>query len=297
MRKITFFAFIPLFFSLQKRHNFSFQKFSIGHYESTVIKSSVEDTNSANVFCFGEVLFDCIYDDFEGKEISTSYERFPGGAPANVACALAKLGIRPSFAGCVGNDVDGNDLIEILYNIGVNTSFCNKVQSDNIPTRKVMVARKSNGDRQFTGFWNNFPSPSFADTYYYPPTETMDDLIQSLKRNAQAVVVGTLGLACDSPTQLFMDQLRCSLLNIPSKPLKTSHVNDVNTASSIPLHNSDSHAVQKPLFIVDINWRPVFWDLSNASAEQAARERILKYVSGADLVKLTDEEAHWLLGE
>jgi len=296
MRKITFFAIIPFIFSLpQLRYNYSFRKISVrGRYElndvsSDVVKKSAEVANIANVFCFGEVLFDCIYDD-DGKEIK--YERFPGGAPANVACALAKLGIRPSFAGCVGNDVDGDDLVEILCNTGVNTTYCNKIKSDNIPTRKVMVARKANGDRQFTGFWNNLPSPSFADTYYSPSPEIMDNLMQSIKKDTQAVVVGTLGLACNSPTQLFMDQLRYTLLNIQSEVI-SHHSNDASTKRS---HDSEDITALKPLFIVDINWRPVFWDISSALAEQTARERILQYVVGADLVKLTDEEAQWLLG-
>ena len=52
---------------------------------------------------------------------------------------------------------------------------------------------------------------------------------------------------------------------------------------------------KRPLFIVDINWRPVFWDLNEHSA--GAQETIISYVANsADIVKLTDEEAAWLLG-
>ena len=43
--------------------------------------------------------------------------------------------------------------------------------------------------------------------------------------------------------------------------------------------------------LVDINWRPVFWeDVSQAPGI------ILPYVSKADIVKLSDEEAEWLFG-
>ena len=52
---------------------------------------------------------------------------------------------------------------------------------------------------------------------------------------------------------------------------------------------------KRPLFVVDINWRPVFW--SRSDHDTAAQDRILRYVSDtADIVKLTDEEAAWLLG-
>jgi len=43
--------------------------------------------------------------------------------------------------------------------------------------------------------------------------------------------------------------------------------------------------------LVDINWRPVFWD-----DESQAAGPIKSYVSKADIVKLSDEEAEWLFG-
>lgn len=43
--------------------------------------------------------------------------------------------------------------------------------------------------------------------------------------------------------------------------------------------------------IIDLNWRPVFW-----SDVDKAHEVISKFVQLADLVKITDEEAEWLLG-
>ena len=37
-----------------------------------------------------------------------------GGAPANVACGLAQLGTNVAFAGRLGNDVIGNQFIDLL---------------------------------------------------------------------------------------------------------------------------------------------------------------------------------------
>lgn len=61
----------------------------------------------------GEVLFDCIARpeaagwDLDRVVGSGAWAPYPGGAPANVACALSKLGISATFVGAVGCDEDG----------------------------------------------------------------------------------------------------------------------------------------------------------------------------------------------
>jgi fructokinase len=47
--------------------------------------------------------------------------KFPGGAPANVACGLAKLGVRSMFAGAIGNDDDGKELSKLFGDLKVET--------------------------------------------------------------------------------------------------------------------------------------------------------------------------------
>ena len=42
------------------------------------------------------------------------FERNPGGGPANMACAAAKLGAKVAFAGKVGNDMFGTALKKFL---------------------------------------------------------------------------------------------------------------------------------------------------------------------------------------
>ena len=41
--------------------------------------------------------------------------------------------------------------------------------------------------------------------------------------------------------------------------------------------------------LVDVNWRPVFWD-----DHKAARGRIREYVNRADILKLSDDEAEFI---
>lgn len=76
------------------------------------------------------------------------FEQNPGGAVANVACAAARLGIRTSFIGKVGNDMHGAFLAATLQNIGVNTA--NLVVSDEVFTTLAFVAIAENGERAFS---------------------------------------------------------------------------------------------------------------------------------------------------
>jgi fructokinase len=53
-------------------------------------------------------------------EVSAFYPK-PGGAPANVAVAAARLGLLSAFIGKVGNDAFGRHLASVLRNEGVST--------------------------------------------------------------------------------------------------------------------------------------------------------------------------------
>ena len=57
------------------------------------------------VYCIGELLIDFVAEK-QGNELSKASEftKKAGGAPANVACAISKLGGKSSFIGAVGNE-------------------------------------------------------------------------------------------------------------------------------------------------------------------------------------------------
>ncbi|HYZ90435.1 MAG TPA: carbohydrate kinase [Myxococcales bacterium] len=76
-----------------------------------------------DVLCFGEALVDLL-PDRRGK--LRDCERFSvhsGGAPANVAVGLARLGLRTAFCGVVGDDEFGHLLDRKLRDEGIETRF------------------------------------------------------------------------------------------------------------------------------------------------------------------------------
>lgn len=75
---------------------------------------------SLPVYCFGEVLIDFLQD----PQQAGVFRRFAGGAPANVAVAVAKLGGDGRFVGMLGADMFGDFLQAELEHYGVNVSAC-----------------------------------------------------------------------------------------------------------------------------------------------------------------------------
>jgi fructokinase len=77
-----------------------------------------------NVFCVGEMLIDFICKD-TGVTIAEgrNFEKNAGGAPANVAAAVAKLGGKSYFMGKVGDDSFGEYLENVLKEVQVDTSM------------------------------------------------------------------------------------------------------------------------------------------------------------------------------
>lgn len=73
-----------------------------------------------DVVCLGEVLVDMFPAEI-GKPLAqvTAFKPKPGGAPANVAVGLARLGKESAFIGKVGDDPFGHHLAQTLSNEGV----------------------------------------------------------------------------------------------------------------------------------------------------------------------------------
>ncbi len=76
------------------------------------------------ILCIGEALIDMICTD-KGKSLSDgqNFLKKPGGAPTNVAAAIAALGGSVELAAKVGTDPFGKHLIEVMQSFGVATKM------------------------------------------------------------------------------------------------------------------------------------------------------------------------------
>lgn len=173
------------------------------------------------VLCLGEILFDCLANELgKSLEAVSSWTSYPGGAPANVACALSKLGTSAAFIGCVGQDSSGKELVELLDSVEVNTTGIQ--YSAAAPTRKVYVLRSESGDRTFAGFGSHQPD-EFADAYLQA-----EKLPLKLFLDAEFLVLGTLELAYPGTRKAIFRALQLA---------EEYHLK----------------------VVLDINWRPMFW--------------------------------------
>jgi len=110
--------------------------------------SSINRSNA--VVCFGEALIDFISQSpiqSDGLSIP-QFAQYPGGAPANAAVAVAKLGGTARFAGQVGQDTFGYFLQQALQRYGVCTKHL--VLHPTANTALAFVAHDRHGERSFS---------------------------------------------------------------------------------------------------------------------------------------------------
>lgn len=101
-----------------------------------------------SVCCIGELLIDFICKDINQTLVKgINFEKKAGGAPANVAATVSKLGGEAVFIGKVGTDPFGDFLKITLNEVGVNTEGI--VQSRDKATTFAFVSLQDNGERDF----------------------------------------------------------------------------------------------------------------------------------------------------
>ncbi len=95
----------------------------------------------------GEILIDMTQTgtDANGNAV---FAAIPGGAPANLAVAARKLGVRTAFIGCVGNDAFGALLAETLKRYDVDASALEV--TDRASTTLAVVTVDASGERSFS---------------------------------------------------------------------------------------------------------------------------------------------------
>ena len=100
------------------------------------------------VLCIGEALIDMICTD-RGTNLSKgqNFLKKAGGAPANVAAAIAALGGGVDMAAKVGKDPFGIHIIELLKEMGVDTQWV--LQDEKHFTTFAFVSLMEDGERDF----------------------------------------------------------------------------------------------------------------------------------------------------
>lgn len=111
------------------------------------------------ILCFGEALIDFHQQPPASPGAPPAYLPFAGGAPANVAVAVAKLGEHAAFIGMLGQDAFGDMLAHSLGEAGVDMHYVTRTDQAN--TALAFVSLDAKGERSFT-----FYRPPAADLLY-----------------------------------------------------------------------------------------------------------------------------------
>lgn len=149
------------------------------------------------IVTLGEVVAD-IYREGSESEVEMPLRALPGGAPANVAVAAARLGAEAAFVSSVGNDLFGDFILRALDAEGVETGSVVR-QNSPVRTSLAFVEVFSDGDREFT-FYRSKPA---ADEELSP-----DDVNREAVSGASFVNFGSIPLLSEpvrSATRRFAE--------------------------------------------------------------------------------------------
>jgi len=150
------------------------------------------------IICFGEVLWDML---------PTGAK--PGGALLNVAVHLKKQGQNPALVSKIGNDKNGQQLLDFLNQSDVATHF---IQTDEeLATSQVLVHLDE----------NNNASYEICEPVAWDAIRINDDL-KELAKNAELIIFGTLALRNETSRntllQLIENTSATLLLDVNLRP-------------------------------------------------------------------------------
>ncbi len=215
---------------------------------------------SSNVIALGEALIDRLGPLGGDPAFDQPVRDCFGGAPANVVCALSRLGVNASFIGSLGNDPFGKKFKNLMIDRGINTVG---LQQDKVrPTRVVLVRRDIDGERTFGGFEGD-QGLGFADQAI-----SLEEIVKAwpvIADQAKWLVIGTIPIASEISSEAF--------------------------SWCIKKASSDGMKIA-----LDLNWRPTFWrsKFSKEAAPMPHEINMIKPIlNNASLIKLAKEEAEW----
>lgn len=144
----------------------------------------------ADVVCFGDLLIDFVPTvTGTGLADAPAFVKAPGGAAANVAVGLARLGVPSAFMGKVGDDPFGHFLAATLQGEGVDVTPLRF--EPRARTALAFVSLRADGEREFLFY--RHPS---ADMLFVPAEVDVDSI-----RAAKAFHFDSISLAAPQPRE------------------------------------------------------------------------------------------------
>ena len=148
-----------------------------------------------DVVALGELLIDFTENGTSGQG-NPMFEANPGGAPCNVLSMLTHLGRKVSFIGKVGKDMFGEQLENVISEVGIDTTGL--LKDEEVNTTLAFVHTLEGGDRDFS--------------FYRKPGADMmlgvDDLNEDMIRDCKIFHFGTLSMTaggCREATKKAID--------------------------------------------------------------------------------------------
>ena len=144
----------------------------------------------ADIVCFGDLLIDFVpLESGLAMAEVPAFKKAPGGAAANVAVGLARLGVKSAFMGKVGDEAFGHFLAKTLAGEGVDVS---PLRLDKrARTALAFVTLQVNGERDFLFY--RHPS---ADMLFTP-----DEVDRNAINAASIFHFDSISLAAEQPRQ------------------------------------------------------------------------------------------------
>jgi fructokinase len=211
------------------------------------------------------------------------FERNPGGAPANVLTALAKLNKRTAFLGKVGDDQFGHFLEGVLTNQGIDTTGL--LFSKDVPTTLAFVHLDEIGDRSFS-FYRN---PG-ADI-----TLTTQELVKDVISKSRIFHFGSLSLTHEPVRNATLEALRVAKEN----QILVSYDPNLRPALWNSLEEAKEHILKGLEFadIVKISYDEFDFLMKSRSLEEGTQHLCEKYKVSILLVTMGEKGCFYRVGD
>lgn len=151
-----------------------------------------------DIAALGEILIDFTMQGFNTQR-QRIFAQNPGGAPANVAAAVAKLGGKAAFLGKAGDDMHGHFLKDTLMSCNIDcTGFS---LSKDYFTTLAFVDVKTNGEREF----------SFARNHGADKMLAVEEIPEDIITQSKILHIGSISLTdepCRSATVYAVNTAR-----------------------------------------------------------------------------------------